>query len=59
MTGKEMVKLLKKSGWTEVRVSGSHHILVRGDQEMSVPIHANRDLPTGTEQQLLKKAGLK
>lgn len=54
-----MVKLLKKSGWIEVRVSGSHHILVRGDQEMSVPIHANRDLPTGTEQQLLKKAGLK
>jgi len=30
MTGKELVKLLKKDGWTLDRIKGSHHIMIKG-----------------------------
>jgi len=30
MTGKEMVKLLKEHGWEVDRISGSHHIMIKG-----------------------------
>ena len=39
MTGKEMVKLLKRNGWELDRISGSHHILVKGQKTLSVPVH--------------------
>lgn len=41
------------------RVSGSHHILVKGDIEVSVPVHAKKDLPAGTLNDIMKRAGLK
>lgn len=59
MSGKELVKLLKKDGWTLDRVHGSHHILVKDSKTLSVPVHGSRDLPTGIERKLLKEAGLK
>jgi predicted RNA binding protein YcfA (HicA-like mRNA interferase family) len=29
MTGKEMLKLLKKHGWQVIRINGSHHIVAK------------------------------
>ncbi len=59
MSGKQLVKLLEKDGWTLDRISSSHHVLKKGSLTVSVPVHANRDLPTGTLNKLLKEAGLK
>jgi predicted RNA binding protein YcfA (HicA-like mRNA interferase family) len=59
MTGKDVVKLLREHGWTVDRISGSHHILKRDGKTLSVPVHANRDLPKGLLVALLKEAGLR
>jgi len=59
MTGKELVKKLQKAGWKIDRIQGSHHIMVKGSDTVSVPVHAGKDLPAGTLSDILKKAGLK
>ncbi len=59
MTGKELIKQLKTKGWKLDRISGSHHILIKGDKTLSVPVHGNKDLPKGLLNALLKNGGLK
>ncbi|MDR1316179.1 MAG: type II toxin-antitoxin system HicA family toxin [Spirochaetales bacterium] len=44
MSGKDFVKQLKKDGWSEDRISGSHHIMVKGSTSIAVPVHGNGDL---------------
>ena len=34
MTGKELVKLLKKNGWRLDRVNGSHHVMKKDGKEL-------------------------
>jgi predicted RNA binding protein YcfA (HicA-like mRNA interferase family) len=58
VSGKQLVKLLEKHGWELDRISSSHHILKYGDMTLSVPVHANHDLPNGLLRRLLKEAGL-
>jgi predicted RNA binding protein YcfA (HicA-like mRNA interferase family) len=58
MTGKELVKRLQKEGFTRVRIHGSPHILKRGDVEVSVPVHAGKELGKGLERAVMKEAGL-
>ncbi|MCA9766755.1 MAG: type II toxin-antitoxin system HicA family toxin [Carnobacterium sp.] len=60
LTPKNMVKLLKKNGFTEFRQDGSHLVMVNADtrRKTIVPMH-NKDLAKGTEQAILKQAGLK
>lgn len=60
MTSKEMIQLLKKHGFKIVSQSGSH-IKMRNDKTgrwTTVPYHGT-DLKKGTEQTILKQAGLK
>jgi predicted RNA binding protein YcfA (HicA-like mRNA interferase family) len=59
MTGKEMIKLLRKHGWEVDRISGSHHIMIKGRKTLSVPVHGNKDLKKGLQQALLKEGGIK
>ncbi len=61
MTGKEMLKLLKKNGWQVIRIKGSHHIVAKDGVPFTipVPVHGNTDLKPGTEHSILKQAGLK
>ena len=56
----DMIKLLKKNGFMIVSQSGSHVKLrnLETGRTVIVPMH-NRDLKKGTEQQILKQAGLK
>jgi len=56
--GKDLVKLLKKNGWTLDRINGSHHMMVKDGETVSVPCH-NKDLGKGLLNDLLKDAGLK
>ena len=61
ISGKELCKLLEKHGWQLQRIKGSHHIYTHADKEeiLTIPIHGNRALKTGTLNQLLKNAGLR
>lgn len=60
ITPRQMVKFLKKNGFREVRQDGSH-LTMRNEEtrkQTVVPMH-NKDLARGTEQAILKQAGLK
>lgn len=60
MTPKEMVKLLKANGFVEMRQNGSHKVFENKEtgKIAIVPFHY-KDLKKGTEQNILKQAGLK
>ncbi len=60
VSGKEFVKILKRNGWTLLRVQGSHHIYGKGgsDTRISVPIHRNQSLKIGLLKHFLKQAEL-
>lgn len=60
MTAKEIIKLLKVNGFEEIRQVGSHKQFKNYEtgKSVTVPFH-NKDLKKGTEQSILKKAGLK
>jgi predicted RNA binding protein YcfA (HicA-like mRNA interferase family) len=59
MSGKDCVKLLKKHGWIVDRIQGSHHIMLKNEMIIPVPVHGSADLAPGTLHSILKKAGLK
>jgi len=59
MTGRELIKLLEKSGWSLDRIRGSHHIMIKGSLTLSVPVYGKRDLPSGLLNRLMKDGGLK
>lgn len=60
LTPKEMVKILKKNGFEEISQKGSHLKLrnQKNGRQVEVPMHS-KDLKKGTEQAILKDAGLK
>ena len=58
MKDKELVKLLQNNGWTLDRIHGSHYILIKKGQTLSVPVHG-KDMKKGLEFAIIKKAGLK
>ena len=59
MTPKEMVRLLKKNGFVEIRQKGSHLMMINYEigKQTTVPMH-RKDLSIGTERAILKQAGL-
>ncbi len=59
MKGNELVKLLKQNGWQLDRISGSHHILIKGNRTISVPVHGKKELGKGITGAILKQAGIK
>jgi predicted RNA binding protein YcfA (HicA-like mRNA interferase family) len=59
MTGKKLIKLLINKGWRLDRISGSHHILIKDDKTISIPVHGNNDLPIGLLSKLLKQGEIK
>jgi len=60
VSGKRMCRVLKKHGWTEVRVKGSHHAFQKPGETATivVPVHGNKDLKPGTQRAIMKDAGL-
>lgn len=60
MTPREMIKHLKKNGFTVVSQNGSH-VKMRNEEtrrQTEVPYHSS-NLKKGLEQAILKQAGLK
>ena len=52
-SGKEVAKLFEKNGWIKDRQKGSHLIMVKDGNHVSIPMH--KELGKGMEQKLLKK----
>lgn len=55
-----MVKVLIRKGWYLHRIKGSHHIMKKEDENFSitVPVHGDKDLKTGTQLFIMKTAGI-
>ncbi len=60
ISGKQMSKILKKKGWTLMRITGSHHIFIQKDNilRITVPVHGNSDLKNGLQRAIMKQAGI-
>jgi predicted RNA binding protein YcfA (HicA-like mRNA interferase family) len=59
VTGKELIARLKAAGWSVNRVHGSHHIMVKGEQAVPVPVHGSRDIGVGLIAALQRQTGVK
>ena len=60
MNSKDLIRLLIKAGWQEVRVTGSHHHFRNPKNKLLITVpHPKKDLPIGTVNNILKAAGLK
>ena len=58
MKDKDLLKLLLKNGWKDVRQRGSHHRLKKDNKVEVIAVHG-KDVPTGLLNAILKRAGLK
>jgi predicted RNA binding protein YcfA (HicA-like mRNA interferase family) len=60
VSGKELVGIVKKKGWTLARINGSPHIFTMpGRRErLVIPVHKNRPLKLGLLRSLMKLADL-
>ena len=54
MKDKDLLKLLLKNGWQDVRQRGSHHRLVKGDKFEVIAVHG-KDMPIGLLNAILKR----
>ena len=55
VSGKDLVKILNKIGFIELRQVGSHKFLHHKDgRRVVVPVHGNKDIPQGTLLSILK-----
>ncbi len=59
VTGKQLVRFLKKQGFVEVRWAGSHQTLRHEASGVSVtiPVHSGVDIGRGLARRILKDAG--
>jgi len=61
VTGADLLRALKRAGWYEIRITGSHHQLNHADRPgvlITVPVHAGKQVPVGTLGKILGDAGL-
>lgn len=59
MTGKEIIRILEKNGWSLLRISGSHHRMGKGQSRTTVPVHGNKDISIGLLKAIQKQTGVK
>jgi predicted RNA binding protein YcfA (HicA-like mRNA interferase family) len=61
MKVREVIRLLEKNGWVEMRSTGSHRHFKHPKQAfvITVPGNQGKELAIGTLNAILKKAGLK
>ena len=59
LSGKKLVRILKKSGFEVIRTKGSHNFLRHSDgRSTTVPVHSNETLGTGILSKILKDCEL-
>jgi predicted RNA binding protein YcfA (HicA-like mRNA interferase family) len=56
---RKIIALLKKDGWFEVGITGSHHHFKHPTKPGKVTVpHPRKDLPISTVRSVMKQAGL-
>ncbi|MBH8574487.1 type II toxin-antitoxin system HicA family toxin [Nostocaceae cyanobacterium CENA369] len=60
ISGRQLCKIVEQKGWVLRRITGSHHIYEKPEQEqiLSIPVRRNQDLKVGTLKALMKIAQL-
>jgi predicted RNA binding protein YcfA (HicA-like mRNA interferase family) len=60
ISGKKLCKIVEKKGWILKKITSSHHIYEKEDQDkiLSIPVHRNQDLKIGTLKSIMKIARL-
>ena len=59
ITGKELIRALRKAGFEDIRVQGSHHRLRHSDGRVTtVPMHAGETIGQGLLGQILRDCDL-
>jgi predicted RNA binding protein YcfA (HicA-like mRNA interferase family) len=60
VSGKRMCQILESRGWTLARVTGSHHIYIKGGQNLriTVPVHGSQDLKQGLQRAIMRMVGI-
>ena len=50
ISGKKLCKIVEKKGWILKKITGSHHIYEKTNENkiISIPVHRNQDLKLGT-----------
>lgn len=61
LSGRDVVKVLRKAGWTPARQKGSHVILVKQamDAKSAVVVPDHMEVDKGTLVEIIRQAGLK
>lgn len=61
ISGKDALRALRRAGFELRNVRGSHHVLTHPGpprRMVSIPIHGNRTLATGTLASIIEESGL-
>ena len=60
ISGKKLCKIVEKKGWILKKITGSHHIYEKTNENkiISIPVHRNQDLKLGTLKSIMKIAQL-
>lgn len=61
LRARDVLRALRKAGFVEKRVSGSHYLLAHPSdpgRAVTVPYHGTRDLKPGTLRSIIRQAGL-
>jgi predicted RNA binding protein YcfA (HicA-like mRNA interferase family) len=60
ISGKKLCKIVEKKGWILKKITGSHHIYEKTNENkiISIPVHRNQDLKLGTLNSIMKIAQL-
>lgn len=61
VSGREVLRALKRAGFETVAIRGSHHMMRRpgrNETKVSVPVHGSQDMPPGTLRAVLETAGM-
>ncbi|MCM0592843.1 MAG: type II toxin-antitoxin system HicA family toxin [Gloeotrichia echinulata IR180] len=60
ISGKKLCKIVEQKGWLLKKITGSHHIYEKPNENkiISIPVHRNQDLKLGTLKSIMKIAEL-
>ena len=60
VTSADVIRALKRAGWSEVRVKGSHHHFKHPTKPGIVTVpHPKKDIPRGTLGSIERQAGIR
>jgi predicted RNA binding protein YcfA (HicA-like mRNA interferase family) len=58
LSGRNVVKVFESLGWTNVRQTGSHIILVRENHLATLSVPDHKEVAKGTLRSLIRSAGI-